>query len=374
VGGIPIRATSAPAVKAAVTPDVLTPNGAAHGRPGAQAMRVEHTLVELAQSGDRQANGWRADPELATQVEEALARVPLRRRRVVLGVLDGLTQRQAVINAGYRVGSPQSASQIGQQIMRDPVVQHAYQALLEARGLSGAKLDSIHALFLSRHSAVDGADRDRALRALGLARKYVVPRPPVGAKSVPDAIIDEMSREEQERFATHRVWPDRFSHRLRAAGYEPRPRDTNTPTTAVAPDDPSGDEDPADAAAPPGDVAPVPAPPPEPDGSQRPESETDAAAPPQAPLVRRPPAGDGSPSRLAPATSPEDRVWPPGAATSRAERLSAQLAEEIAALDAEDHASSPPSRVALSDDGRSAEAAPVACEIPPRWATRDRKW
>jgi hypothetical protein len=218
VGGIPIRAASAPLTKPAVTPDVLAPNGAAHGRPGAQAMRVEHTLVELAQSGDRQESGWRTDPELATQVEEALARVPLRRRRVLLGVLDGLTQRQAVINAGYHVGSPQSASQIAQQIMRDPAVQHAYQALLEARGLSGAKLDSIHALHLSRHSSPDGRDRDRSLRALAMARKYVVPRPPADAKPVPEQLLDEMTPTELEQFAVHRKWPERFRSRLRALG------------------------------------------------------------------------------------------------------------------------------------------------------------
>jgi len=66
VGGIPIRPASTPATKPVVTPDVLAPNGAAPGRPGAQAMRVEHTLVELAQSGDRRADGWRADPGSAT--------------------------------------------------------------------------------------------------------------------------------------------------------------------------------------------------------------------------------------------------------------------------------------------------------------------
>src|SRR5262249_52323389 len=222
VGGIPIRAASAPAATPAVTPDVVAPNGVAHGRPGAQAMRVEHTLVELAQSGDRGGEGWRADPELATQVEEALARVPLRRRRVLLGVLDGLTQRQAVINAGYHVGSPQSASQMAQQILGDPAVQHAYQALLEARGLSGAKLDSIHALDLSRHSSPDGSARARSLRALAMARKYVVPRPSADAKPALDGILDEMSPAELEQFAVHGEWPARFAARLRALGFTRR--------------------------------------------------------------------------------------------------------------------------------------------------------
>src|SRR5262245_46282363 len=291
VGGIPIRAASAPAVTPAVTPDALAPNAVAHGRPGAQAMRVEHTLVELAQSGDRRADGWRTDPELATQVEEALARVPLRRRRVLLGVLDGLTQRQAVINAGYHVGSPQSASQMAQQIMRDPAVQHAYQALLEARGLSGAKLDSIHALHLSRHSSPDGGDRDRSLRALALARKYVVPRPPVGAKSIADQLLDEMTSAELDRFATHREWPARFAPRLRALGFTRRDdADAATPNAEAA--------DAADAIPDVTQLQPV-----QPPHSHPPRREPDIAA--------RTTSGDGDPDDDEPPRRPTLRASPP---------------------------------------------------------------
>jgi len=337
VGGISIRAASASATTPAVTPDVLAPNRAAHGRPGAQAMRVEHTLVEVAQSSDRQENGWRTDPELATQVEEALARVPLRRRRVLLGVLDGLTQRQAVIDAGYHVGSPQSASQMAQQIMRDPAVQHAYQALLEARGLSGAKLDSIHALHLSRHSAVDGGDRDRSLRALALARKYVVPRPASDSKPALDGILDEMSPAELEQFAVHRKWPERFRSRLRALGFTRRDEADVVTPNAEAPD--AADAYP-DVTEPQPVRPPRPHPPrPEPDTAARvahtdgdlddddepPRRPTLRPAPAPEPITRRSPAEAAS----AAAQRAEDRVWP-ASSDRRASDLLAEIERDQA--------------------------------------------
>ena len=106
MGGIPIRAASAPAVKPAVTPDVLAPNGVAHGRPGAQAMRVEHTLVELAQSGDRRADGWRADPGSATvwtvpdddPLPTTAPRAP-RLERVLAWLAPGWARRRAAARA-----------------------------------------------------------------------------------------------------------------------------------------------------------------------------------------------------------------------------------------------------------------------------------
>ena len=309
MGGIPIRPASAPATKPVVSPDVLAPNGAAPGRPGAQAMRVEHTLVELAQSGDRRADGWRADPELATQVEEALARVPLRRRRVLLGVLDGLTQRQAVINAGYHVGSPQSASQMAQQIMRDPAVQHAYQALLEARGLSGAKLDSIHALHLSRHSSPDSGDRDRSLRALNLAHKYLVPRPSAGTKPVPEQLLDEMSPAELEQFAVHRKWPARFAPRLRALGFTRRDdADAATPNAEAAD---AADADPD--VSQPQTVRPLHPHPrrPDPDTAACGDDSDDDDEPPRAPTPAPVTVFQQPASLRSAAQRPEDRVWPP---------------------------------------------------------------
>src|SRR5262245_339244 len=95
-----------------------------------------------------------------------------------------------------------------------PRSKHAFQALREARGLSAEKLYQIHAAHLARHSSPDGGDRDRSLRALNLAYKHVVPKPPVGAKPVLDEVLDEMTPAELERFATSREWPARFAPRL----------------------------------------------------------------------------------------------------------------------------------------------------------------
>src|SRR5262245_63671415 len=78
--------------------------------------------------------------------------------------------RQAVVEAGYNVKSPKTATEVGREILASVAVQHAYQALLEARGLSGAKLDQIHAVHLARHSSPDAGDRDRSLRAAELRR------------------------------------------------------------------------------------------------------------------------------------------------------------------------------------------------------------
>src|SRR5262249_28396752 len=79
---------------------------------------------------------WRTDPELAARVEEPLATLTLKRRRFVLDLIDHGNQRRAVVTAGYNCKSPKTATEIGQQLLADPYVQHAYQALLEARGLS----------------------------------------------------------------------------------------------------------------------------------------------------------------------------------------------------------------------------------------------
>src|SRR5262249_21623750 len=121
----------------------------------------------LAQSGQH------IDPALEAQVEETLSCLTLKRRRFLKAYIESGNQRRAVLAAGYDCKTPQTASAVAKEILADPYVQHAYQALLEARGLSGAKLDAIHALHLARHSSPDGGDRDRSLRALALARKYL---------------------------------------------------------------------------------------------------------------------------------------------------------------------------------------------------------
>jgi Terminase small subunit len=125
---------------------------------------------------------WEADPALAAQVEETLSTLTLKRQRFLRSYFQSGNAAQAVREAGYRVKDARSAADVGHEILASPTVQHAFQALREARGLSAEKLDQIHAAHLARHSSPDGGDRDRSLRALALAHKYLVPRPAPGSK------------------------------------------------------------------------------------------------------------------------------------------------------------------------------------------------
>src|SRR5262249_28045810 len=96
----------------------------------------------------------------------------------------------------------------------------------------GAKLDAIHALHLARHSSPDGGDRDRSLRALALARKYLSARSPSGGSAgtaggsvvgpLGDQFLAEMTPAELEAFADHRVWPARFRDRLAPSRFATR--------------------------------------------------------------------------------------------------------------------------------------------------------
>jgi hypothetical protein len=109
---------------------------------------------------------WGADPALAAQVEETLSTLTLKRQRFLRSYFQSGNAAQAVREAGYRVKDARSAADVGHEILASPTVQHAFQALREARGLSAEKLDQIHAAHLARHSSPDGGDRDRSLRAL----------------------------------------------------------------------------------------------------------------------------------------------------------------------------------------------------------------
>src|SRR5262249_11310729 len=186
---------------------------------------------------DRRANsvvavdrtGWLADPALAVQLEEALATLTLKRRRFLLNYLDSGNATRSALAAGYNCKDARSASDVGREILAAPAVQHAYQALMEASGLSTAKLTQVHALHLSRHSSPDGGDRDRSLRATALAYKYLRPPPaPAGTKPLPEQLLDEMTPEELRRFAASGLWPVRFAARLG----DPRCVDSLTPRSA----------------------------------------------------------------------------------------------------------------------------------------------
>ena len=146
----------------------------------------------------------------------------LKQHRYVIRLLETGNARRSVLDAGYRCKNLRTADDIARELMSNPRVQQAFQSIVEARGLGMAKLDQILALHASRHSSRNGGDRDRSLRAAIATYKYIIPRPSADARSVPDAIIDEMTPDELLRFAERQEWPAWAADRLRRAGFSLR--------------------------------------------------------------------------------------------------------------------------------------------------------
>jgi hypothetical protein len=121
---------------------------------------------------------------------------------------------------------------MAREILATPSVQRALEALRRLRGLDAGALDEFLAVPLSGYMSPDPGDRDRSLKAVGLGLKYLAPPRPsaADAKATTDDILNEMSPDELERFATRRVWPARFRNRLGAPRRTvPRPGDNGAP-------------------------------------------------------------------------------------------------------------------------------------------------
>src|SRR5262249_54814713 len=88
-----------------------------------------------------------------------------KQRRYATRVLETGNGRRWVLDAGYRCKNLRTADDIARELMSTPRVQHAFQGIVEARGLGTAKLDQVLAAHMSRHSSRNGGDRDRSLRA-----------------------------------------------------------------------------------------------------------------------------------------------------------------------------------------------------------------
>jgi hypothetical protein len=229
--------------------------------------------------------GWRDDPGLAVQLEEVLATLTMKRRRFLLNYLDSGNATKSAFAAGYNCKDARSASDVGREILAAPAVQHAYQALMEASGLSTAKLTQVHALHLSRHSSPDGGDRDRSLRATALAYRYLRPPPAAtGTKPLAEQLLDEMTPEELRSLAASGRWPVRFAARL---GQAPAVGDPIGSGTGCAPE-PSAEVPSAE---------PVLTPP--------------TAPPPELPASAAPTAGSLPTTHPHGALSPTERTWQP---------------------------------------------------------------
>src|SRR5262245_46106906 len=120
---------------------------------------------------------------------ELLSAMTLKQRRYVIRLLETGNARRSVLDAGYRCKNLRTADDIARELMSNPRVQHAFQGIVEARGLGTAKLDQILAAHMSRHSSRHSRDRDRSLRATIATYKYILPKPSADAKPVLDAVL-----------------------------------------------------------------------------------------------------------------------------------------------------------------------------------------
>src|SRR5262249_37143576 len=71
-------------------------------------------------------------------LEEVLASLPIKRRRFLRHYLATGNARQAVRAAGYNCTTPQSETSVAQEILENPLVQHAQRALLHRRSRTPA--------------------------------------------------------------------------------------------------------------------------------------------------------------------------------------------------------------------------------------------
>jgi hypothetical protein len=183
---------------------------------------------------------WTGDPAVWVQIEETLALLPIKRRRLLLNYWASGNIADATRRAGYAVKNVKSACEVGREILRDPKVAWCTRAIFEAECGGAEKLRALLAVHAAGFDSPSEGDRDRSLRAASLIYKYGRPRPSADAKPLPEALFDEMSPAELERFAVHREWPARFAPRLRAAGWQ-IDRSGAAPTLAEAPDVPHDD-------------------------------------------------------------------------------------------------------------------------------------
>jgi hypothetical protein len=139
-------------------------------------------------------------PAEAARLTSIWGSLTVKRRRWLLAYLQTGNASEAARRT-YNVTTPNSAAQVGKELLEDPKVSYCAQALLEAEGVSPAKLRAIHAHHLAGFDSPEPGDRDRSLRATALAYKYLRPPPaPAGTKPLLEQLLDEMTPEELRRF------------------------------------------------------------------------------------------------------------------------------------------------------------------------------
>jgi hypothetical protein len=155
-------------------------------------------------------------PAEAARLTSIWGSLTVKRRRWLLAYLQTGNASEAARRT-YNVTTPNSAAQVGKELLEDPKVSYCVQALLEAEGVSPAKLRAIHAHHLAGFDSAEPGDRDRSLRATALAYKYV--RPPQTARAgiagrTTGDIFDGWTSAELAAFAERKIVPRRFASRF----------------------------------------------------------------------------------------------------------------------------------------------------------------
>jgi len=114
-----------------------------------------------------------------------------RKRKLLKGIVDGKTQRQAAIDAGY---SPKTADSQASQILKDVKVSASLQDMMDAAGLSNETLLAKHVelLHAKRDDAPDYQVQFKALEACYKLKSAFVERKEItGANGVPlDLVVN----------------------------------------------------------------------------------------------------------------------------------------------------------------------------------------
>src|SRR5262249_31871712 len=127
---------------------------------------------------------WTGDPGVWVQIEETLACLPIKRRRLLLNYWASGNIADATRRAGYNVQNVKSACEVGREIGADAKVAWCRRAIFEAECGGAEKLRALLGVHAAGFDSPSEGDRDRSLRAASLIYKHGRPRP-VPARSPP---------------------------------------------------------------------------------------------------------------------------------------------------------------------------------------------
>lgn len=136
-----------------------------------------------------------------------MAKLNPRERRFVKRYVETGVAAEAARTA-FNPTTDASAAQLGHAVLKRAGVQAAVAALLDAEGISDARLREIHANLLALYADPDPRNKAIALRALDMAYKLTGKYAP--EKHEHTVWLESMSMAECEHFARTGEWPARL--------------------------------------------------------------------------------------------------------------------------------------------------------------------